>query len=109
MQGDDGIAAVDICVDLVIVPGLGVSVAVPFVLFASYCINMHLVGGSDGQGEGYHTVAAVCRSKGPGIDAGISIDAVAPDILATNIDTDFICDLRSHKQVQGDQTVATCR
>lgn len=96
MQGDDGVTTEHISKGMVIVPGLSVSGTIPFILFASDSIDVHLVGRGDGQVEGDHAVAAVSRREGFGIDACIGIDAVAPDILATNVDVDFICDLGSY-------------
>lgn len=58
---------------------------------------MHLIGWSDGQVEGDDAVTTVSRREGSGIDAGIRVDAVAPNILATNVNTDFIRDLRSYE------------
>lgn len=107
MQGDDGIATVNIRIGLVIVTGLGVSDTVPFVLFAGDGINVHLVSRDDRQVEGDHAVTSVCSCKGLGKDAGIGVEAVAPKVLPAGINADFIRDLRSHKQMQRNEAIAS--
>ena len=48
MQGDDRITTEHISKGLVIVSRLSVSVVIPFILFASDGIDVHLVGRGDG-------------------------------------------------------------